>query len=690
MAGQKALLKSTSAALLALGFMAGPVPAVETQDPVRTAVEAAVSTVKPALVQIHVVMVEYYEGSEKKFDAYGSGVIIDKRGFVLTNHHVAGHATRLFCILSNKEELEAELVGTDALSDIAVIRIKSDGKREFPCAVFGDSSLLKVGDRVMAMGSPVSISQSVTLGIVSNTEMVMPRLFEQYGIRFLMDGEDVGSLVRWIAHDAQIFGGNSGGPLVNLNGEIVGINEISIGLGGAIPSNLAQGIARQIMASGSVTRAWLGFDVQTQLKHVANRKGALIGGVISGGPAEKAGIQPGDVLLRLAGKDVEACFREQVPILQQMIAELPIGIETDAVIVRAGEEKVLKITPVAREPMEMKTSELKQWGMTARNISFPAAKEMKRDNRDGVLITSIRAGGPCGEAKPFITEGDVILGVGGKPVKTMDDLQEVTRNVTAGKKEPTPVLVEFERKAEKYMTVVKVGIQELDDPGSEIKKAWLDVATQVLTSQMAEQMGIAGRKGVRLTDVYKGGKAAASGLKVGDIVVAVDGDPVMASNPEDSEVFPSMIRQCAIGATVELTVLRNGKDEKVKVELVRAPLLGREMKKYRSDTFDLTVRDVAFLDKTENKWDDSLRGVYVDDVKPGGWAAVGNLATGDVVLEVSKIKTENVAAFENTMKRIENERPESVVFHVIRGIHHVFVEVEPDWQNEGVASSTAK
>jgi len=683
-------LESLCVACSILGFAAGPVPAGEPSDPVRKAVEKAVARVKPALVQIHVVMVAYYEGQEKKFDGYGSGAIIDKKGFVLTNHHVAGHAARLFCILSNKEELEAELVGTDALSDIAVIRIKSDGKREFPCAVFGDSSALKVGDRVMAMGSPVSISQSVTLGIVSNTEMVMPRLFEDYGIRFLMDGEDVGSLVRWIAHDAQIFGGNSGGPLVNLNGEIVGINEISIGLGGAIPSNLARGVAAQIMATGSVTRAWLGFDLQTQLKWAANKKGALIGGVIGGAPAEKAGMQPGDVLLRLAGKDVDARFREQVPLLQQMIADLPIGKAVEAVVSRAGGEKVLTIIPVVREPMEMKTSELKQWGMTARNISFPAAKEMKRDNRDGVLITSIRSGGPCGEAKPSIEQGDILVKVGGKPVKTMDDLLGITREATAGKKEATPVLVEFERKAEKYMTVVKVGIQELDDPGLEIKKAWLDVATQVLTSQMAEQMGMTGRKGVRLTDVYKGGKADAAGLKVGDIVVAVDGDPVAASNPEDIEVFPSMIRQYAIGDKVELTVVRTGKEEKVKVELLRAPLLGREMKKYRSDTFDLTVRDIAFLDKTENKWDDNLRGVYVEDVKPGGWAAVGNMTGGDVVLDVSGAGTGNVAAFEKTMERVESEKPKSVVFHVLRGIHHVFVEVEPDWGTETVPARAAK
>lgn len=658
-------------------------PATDINDDLRQAMDRAIDKVKPALVQIHVVGLEYAEGREKKHDGYGSGTIIDKRGYILTNHHVSGHPARMFCILSTKEEIEAELVGTDPVSDLAVIRLKTDGKREFPVASFGDSASLRVGDRVLAMGSPVSISQSVTLGIVSNTEMIQPRLFEKYRITFEMDGEDVGSLVRWIAHDAVIYPGNSGGPLVNMSGEIVGVNEISIGLGGAIPGNLARDVADQIMKKGAVTRAWLGLDVQPQLKHAESKRGALVGGVIAGSPAEKAGFKPGDLLVRLDGKETAVQYREQIPLLQQTIADLPIGRDVEAVVVRDGAEKVLKITPVLREPMEMKTSELKAWGITARNLSMLAAKELKRESRDGVLVTSIRSGGPCGEAKPRLEDEDIILGVAGKPVLQMEDLLAITRQVTEGKKEPVPVLVEFERKSEKCVTMVKVGMQELDDPGLEARKAWLDLATQVLTPPMAEQLGVAGRKGVRVTDVYKGGKAAGAGLRVGDLLVALDGEPIAASTPEDTEVFPNMIQQCAIGVTVELTVVRSGKEEKVRVELSRSPRLAREMKKFRDDRFDLTVRDIAFMDQTDNKWSESQRGGYVEEVKPGGWAALGNMAAGDLVLGVGGEPIENVAAFEKILSRIESEKPKTVVFHVMKGIHHEFVELEPDW--EGVA-----
>src|SRR5438045_7752017 len=138
---------------------------------------------------------------------------------------------------------------------------------------------MRVGDSVLAMGSPMALSQSVTLGIVSNTEMMMPRFFGP-SARFRLDGEDVGGLVRWIGHDAPIYGGNSGGPLVNLRGEIIGINEISYGLGGAIPGTLAKSVADKIMTDGKLQRSWLGIDVQPRFKHSKAEEGVLVCGVL--------------------------------------------------------------------------------------------------------------------------------------------------------------------------------------------------------------------------------------------------------------------------------------------------------------------------------------------------------------------------------------------------------------------------
>jgi len=195
-------------------------------------IQRAVDAVYPALVRIHVVFEEGQRGRMEKKRASGSGAIISEDGYLITNHHVAGRATRIVCRLSNREEVDAELIGTDPLSDIAVLKLDLSTRRDptapLGVARFGDSDKLQVGDVVLAMGSPAGVSQSVTKGIVANTEMISP------GGGMRLDGENVGELVRWIGHDAVIYGGNSGGPLVNLAGEIVGVNEVGIGsLGGA-------------------------------------------------------------------------------------------------------------------------------------------------------------------------------------------------------------------------------------------------------------------------------------------------------------------------------------------------------------------------------------------------------------------------------------------------------------------------
>ncbi len=208
----------------------------------------AIEHVFPALVRIQVVMEEPGGGRLRREIGSGSGVIISPKGYVVTNHHVAGKARHLKVTLADLQEIDAELVGSDALSDIAVIKLKLD-QRKFPnapvpVAKWGDSDAVEVGDAVFALGSPMALSQSVTEGIVSNTRMIIPGGMSG---ALQMDGEPVGSIVRWIGHDARIYGGNSGGPLVDRRGRIVGINEIGIGsLGGAIPSSLARNVAEQL------------------------------------------------------------------------------------------------------------------------------------------------------------------------------------------------------------------------------------------------------------------------------------------------------------------------------------------------------------------------------------------------------------------------------------------------------------
>jgi serine protease Do len=654
-----------------------PSPAEHIPDEVRKAVDKAVAAVKPAVVRIHVVRTRYSQGREKKGEVTGSGVIITKEGYVVTNHHVAGKAKRIVCTLFDKKEIAADLVGTDPLADISVIKLRPERKREFPVAKFGDSSRLKVGDRVLAIGSPYALSQSVTMGIVSNTELVMPRLF--WPFRFTLEGEDVGSIVRWIGHDAPIYGGNSGGPLVNLEGEVVGINEIRLGISGAIPANLAQDIAKRLITQGKVTRSWFGLELQPLLKHSGQKKGVLVSGTIEGSPAEKAGFLPGDILIRIAGEEVKVRFSEELPIFNQLLMGLPIGEEVEAVVLRQAKEVTLRVSSQEREYVRPKTRELKRWGITARNLSLWTAKEMKRESKDGVLVTTVQPGGPCGDARPRIVKKDVIVEVDGKPIKNVEDLLKLTNKITKGKREPVPVVVAFERKKEQHLTVVEVGIEELEDPGLEVRKAWLPVATQVLTRDIAKELNIGKRSGVRVTQVYPKSSAERAGVRVGDLIVGLDGKTIPASEPEDFEVLPTMIRQYKIGSKVELTILRGKKEFNLTVELGESPKLPREMRKYRDDNFEFTVRDVTFLDRVQEDWEEDQGGALLEVVGEGGWAALAHLAVGDLILAVDGEPIPDVASFEDIMEKIAHKKPKSVVFQVRRGIHNLYLELEPSW-----------
>ena len=653
-------------------------PMVEAPPRLRVAVDAAVARMSPALVRIRVVSVSYAEGREVKSQAVGSGAIITKEGHVVSNHHVAGRAVRIFCTLSDREEIEAELIGTDPLTDICVIQLKPDKPREFQTARFGDSGKMHVGDSVLAMGSPMALSQSVTLGIISNLEMVMPRFYGPSG-RLRQEGEDVGSLVRWIAHDAQIYGGNSGGPLINMSGEIIGINEIRLGLSGAIPGNLAQRVAEKLIKSGKVTRAWLGLELQPLLKLSSADRGVLVASVLENSPAEKAGLRAGDIIVRLEKTPVRVRYDEELPEFMAKLTDLPLDREASLTILRDKNEQTVRVTPVEREELRPREQELKAWGIAARNLSGPMARELKRPNRDGVLISSVRPGGPAGATKPPLEPQDVIVQVNDSLVKNLRELNDATKKLTEGKKEPVSALVTFERKDRRHIAVVKLGMKDLKDPGLEATKAWLPVETQVVSREIASQLGDKTLKGFYVTRVYADSAAEKAGIKPADIITAVDDEKLTAEAPENEEDLSTLIRQYDPGTTVKLAIVRNKERKTIPVELARSPRLRREMKKYRNTDFEFTARDVGFDDRADEQWSAEQTGAYVEDVSSGSWAELGSLSSGDLIVEVDGQKVRNVDELRPAMERIAKAKKRFLVMKVLRGIHTTFLELEPKW-----------
>lgn len=640
------------------------------------AVDHALAQVAPSLVRIHVVAIDHQDGRELKRESAGSGTIITPEGHVLTNHHVAGKTRAIFCTLASREEVPADLVGTDPLSDIAILKLRPSKPRTFPAASFGDPSRLRVGDRVLALGSPLALSQSVTMGIVSNTEMIMPGMFWPFN-RLTLEGEDVGSIVRWIGHDAPIFGGNSGGPLVNMQGEIVGVNEISMGLAGAIPADLAREVAEAIIKEGRVRRSWIGLEVQPLLKSAGSDRGALVGGTIEGSPAERAGFRSGDVLLKVGDRDVNVRFAEEIPLFNQLVMRLPRGQAVEATVRRDGREKVLRVTPIERESVESRVRELALMGVTASDLTAWSAKELKRGSRDGVRVRGTRPGGPAEQAKPGLIRNDVIVQIAGTDVKDVEALAAAVERIAGGVPEPVPTLVAFERGAERMLTVIDIGRPGLQDPGLEARKAWVPVTTQVLTRELAAKLGIPGRSGVRVTRVLSGNESA---LQPGDIITAIDGDPVQASQPSDADLFATMVRQYKIGATVQLSVLRGPDERKIPVVLQTAPRLPREMKKYEDPNFEFRVRDIAAVDRQQRAIDDDERGVLVEAVSEGGWAALAHLADGDLIRAIDGEPVDDVEAVQQKMTAIAEAKPATVVLQVRRGIRTFFVEMHGGWK----------
>lgn len=363
-------------------------------------------------------------GGSRRMESLGSGFIIDaKEGYVVTNNHVIEGADQIEIVFADGEKLKAELIGTDPMTDIAVLKVDPSA-RALSQVDFGDSSAIRIGDWVMAIGNPFGLGGSVSIGIVSAR------------------GRDInsGPYDDYIQTDAAINRGNSGGPLFDMHGKVIGINTAiispsggSIGIGFSIPSQLAVGVIEQLKEFGETRRGWLGVRIQPVTDEVAESlgmskaAGALVAGVIKGGPVDDGTILAGDVITHFDGKEVR-----QMRDLPRIVAESPVGKAVDVQIIRKGEEMTIKVTlgrlednnqqaDASEDEVEEAVTSTTVLGMTITEIDDAVREEYEiAEDISGVVITAVDENSLAAETG--IEAGTVITEIGQESVSAAEDV----------------------------------------------------------------------------------------------------------------------------------------------------------------------------------------------------------------------------------------------------------------------------
>jgi serine protease Do len=408
-------------------------------------------SVFPAVVALDVAQEIYRDGKRTLQRGTGSGVIFNADGYVLTNYHVAGRAAEIYITLANKERVPAVLIGDDHWTDIAVVRLDmeelADRGVTFQYADLGDSKGLVPGQDVIAIGTPFGLARTITKGIVSNTE----RTF--YPREQTIDGYETGRFNNWIQMDAPIAPGNSGGPLVDLNADVVGINTRGYtgqDLNFAIPINVVKRVRDEILdtvvydeegdveTKGKVTRGDLGVslkplrDLEAFYSIDANR-GVLIDNVEKNSPADEAGLRVQDILLSIAGRETNVRFPEQLAAVMQFIANLPIGETVEMTVLRGGEEITVEATVDKLESQVGEERELRTWGLSVRDVTRTYANNRQLDDAQGVVVTTVRTGFPAEQAE--LNPGDVIKQINGQPAEDLEGFMSLYEQAVDAERE---------------------------------------------------------------------------------------------------------------------------------------------------------------------------------------------------------------------------------------------------------------
>jgi len=367
---------------------------------------------------------EFFKGQEgppqkRKQTGQGSGVIVDASGLILTNYHVVGDAEKITVRLNDRREFKGTIKGVDPKTDLAVVQIEA---AQLAVPALGDSDRLQVGEWAIAIGSPFGLEETVTVGVISAKSR---------------SGLGTGTYEDFIQTDASINPGNSGGPLVNIDGEVIGINVMIIrpgqGIGFAIPINLAKRIMTELIAHGKVTRPWVGIGLQdvtedlTKQFNLKGKEGALINRVFEGSPAEKAGLQSGDVVIQIDG----AKIKNSQEVIQEVLKK-KVGQTIRILVLRDGKEQEIAVTtaslPAEAAGEKLVSPEKKDWfGLRVRPVTPELAKQLGLSRPEGVAIEKVEMGSAAQDAG--LQPGDVIAEVDRKKIVTEEDYRAAMEKV---------------------------------------------------------------------------------------------------------------------------------------------------------------------------------------------------------------------------------------------------------------------
>lgn len=407
----------------------------------REIVRYAKNRVFPAVVFVRCIREDYTTGKKQAQEVSGSGVIISAQGELVTNWHVVDKAVRVRCLLTSGAHYSARIVGTDKDTDLALLQLELPADAEdLPFASWGDSATLEEGDFVMAMGAPWGMSRSVSIGIISCTR------------RYLADH---GEYNLWLQTDCSISPGNSGGPLVNTRGEIVGINSRGYLVGGdmafAVPANTATFVIDQLRAHGAVKWSWTGLQIQplrdfNRNMYFAGSNGVIVSGTDPGSPARQAGILPRDRIVAINGSPADALTEEDLPAIRSRLGRLPTQEEAVFELVRDDAPRTVRLTPRDKGRVEGDDYDCTRWDMTIRTINQFDNPGLYFHRPEGVFVYSVKSPGnadACG-----LRAQDIVVRIDGVEVSTLADVSRIHQQS----------LAEIDRKHKVTLTILRNGL----------------------------------------------------------------------------------------------------------------------------------------------------------------------------------------------------------------------------------------